>query len=101
MTEYRDITTGIVFSNYKNIGNKVAAGPVMISGLTGTDPEDGTGIVNIADIDWNGAVLPNANLQDGKSMTINTTADLLKLVNEMQKEIYVLSAAVIALSQTV
>ena len=51
------------------------------------------------DIDWNGAVLPNGNLENSSSLTINTTGELLNLINEMQKEIYALSAAVIALAK--
>ena len=53
---------------------------------------------NAVDIDWNQAILPDADLATGNGVTINTTGDLLSLINEMQKEIYVLSAAICALS---
>lgn len=61
--------------------------------------EDGdpiTACINAVEIDWNGAILENADIENGASKTINTTADLLELINEMQKEIYVIGAAVIA-----
>jgi len=53
--------------------------------------------VQSVDIDWNGAILPNANISTGGSVTINTTGELLKLINDMQQEIYTLAAAVIAI----
>ena len=53
--------------------------------------------INAIDIDWNTAELPNSNL-DGGLKTISNTGELLNLINEIQKEIYALSAAIIALS---
>ena len=61
--------------------------------------QDNAFAVNAVDIDWNGAVLPNGNLENSSSLTINTTGELLNLINEIQKEIYALSAAVIALAK--
>lgn len=55
-------------------------------------------VLNAVEIDWNGAVLPDGDIANATSKTINTTSDLLELVNEMQKEIYVLGAAVISLA---
>lgn len=55
-------------------------------------------LINAVEIDWNGAVLPDANPSTGGSTSINDTSDLLELINTMQKEIYVLTAAVIALA---
>lgn len=55
--------------------------------------------VNAIDIDWNAAELPNANPSDGGKKTIYTSGELLKLIDDIQKEIYVLTAAVIALSE--
>ncbi len=49
-------------------------------------------------IDWNGAQLPQADPASGGAYTITSTGKLLSLINEMQKEIYTLAAAVIALS---
>jgi len=90
--------SGIVFSNVKTSGVRINGGPIIVDGLSpGTDPDGGTGIVQMYDVDWNGAVLPDANLTTAGSVTINTTGQLLNLINEMQKEIYVLSAAVIAI----
>ena len=54
-------------------------------------------LVNAVDIDWNGAVLKGADLENNANLTLNTSGDLLKLIEDIQKEIYVLSAAVIAL----
>ena len=62
-----------------------------------TNPVDVVKCINAVEIDWNGAILPAADIQSGNSVEINSTSDLLKLINEMQKEIYVLSAAVIAI----
>ena len=53
--------------------------------------------VNAVDIDWNSAVLENGDLATGGSKTIYTTGDLLKLIDDMQQEIYTLAAAVIAI----
>lgn len=85
---------GINFNNYKSqSGSTVNIGqwPVVLAGQTGPD-EDG-GIINAVDIDWNSAVIPNGDIENGTSVTINTTGDLLSLINKMQEEIYVLSAA--------
>ncbi len=54
--------------------------------------------INCIDIKWNNAELPNSNPDNGGAKNINTTGDLLNLINEMQKEIYALTAAVIALA---
>ena len=56
-------------------------------------------LINAVELDWNGANLPNADPNTGSSKTINDTSELLSLINTMQKEIYVLTAAVIALAQ--
>jgi hypothetical protein len=55
--------------------------------------------INAVDIDWNEAVLPHASTNNGGEVVINTTGELLDLIDKMQDEIYVLTAAVIALSQ--
>ena len=57
------------------------------------------GAVNAVDIDWNEAVIPYGNLETGKDVTINSTGELLSLISKMQQEIFVLSAAVAALSE--
>ena len=54
--------------------------------------------VNAVDIDWNAAVIPYGNLETGESTTVNSTGELLSLISKMQQEIFVLSAAVAALS---
>lgn len=85
---------GINFNNYKSqSGSTVNIGqwPVVLAGQTGPD-EDG-GIINAVEIDWNSAVIPNGDIENGTSKTINTTGDLLSLINKIQEEIYVLSAA--------
>ena len=93
---------GISFNNYKSqSGSTVNMGqwPIVLAGQIGPD-EDG-GVINAVDIDWNGAVIPNGDIENGTSETINTTGELLSLINKMQEEIYVLSAAVVALSAKV
>ena len=55
--------------------------------------------VNAVDIDWNEAVIPYGNLETGESVTVKTTGELLSLISKMQQEIFVLSAAVAALSE--
>ena len=93
------IIDGIKFNSIKTAGVEKSAWPLILAGRQGPD-EDG-GVVNVVDIDWNGAVLPNSNTSFGTSITINTTGELLNLIDSMQKEIYTLSAAVIALAQTI
>lgn len=50
------------------------------NGNNGTFSDAGTdGIepfVNVVDIDWNGAVLPDGNIQTAGSVTINTTGEI-------------------------
>ena len=55
--------------------------------------------INAVDIDWNEAVIPYGNLETGESVTVKTTGELLSLISKMQQEIFVLSAAVAALSE--
>jgi len=92
----------ITFNKYRTAsdGQAVSAAPVVVAGQEGVDSNFG-GIINAVDIDWNGAVLPDGNIQTAGSVTINTSGELLNLINEMQKEIYVLSAAVIAIGSKV
>ena len=89
---------GISFNNYKTVGIEFGQNPIIMP-IQGPD-EDG-GIVNAIDIDWNGAVLPNGDIENGTSVTINTTGDLLKLIDKMNEQIYALSAAVIAIGSKV
>lgn len=51
---------------------------------------------NSIEIDWNGARLPNGDPSTGQQKVINTTGELMKQIDDMQKEIYVLSAMLIA-----
>jgi hypothetical protein len=60
------------------------------------DPESDPSIVAL-DITWCDAQLPNSS-DTGGNKSISTTEDLLTLINEMNKRLYVLTAAVIALS---
>ena len=86
---------GIEFNQVKNIGLRLGSWPVLLQRQVGPDSDGG--VINAVDIDWNGAILPNANISTGGSVTINTTGQLLKLINDMQQEIYTLAAAVIAI----
>ena len=88
---------GITFSNYNNTDVTPVSLTVRLGTTEGLD-EDNFGIVNAADIAWNGAVLPSSNT------TINTTGQLLNLINSMSSQIstlneqvYALGAAVIAI----
>ena len=54
--------------------------------------------VNAVDIDWNEAVIPYGNLENGDSATVNSTGELLSLISRMQQEIFELSATVTALN---
>jgi hypothetical protein len=93
---YQD--NGISFNDVKfRQGLAVGAIPLEIGGVSSPGLDNGDGIINVVDIDWNGAVLPNANITTGESVTIKTSGQLLNLINEMQKEIYTLAAAVIAI----
>ena len=89
---------GINFNNVKTNGVEQGLWPFFLAGQTG--PDDDGGIVNAVDIDWNEAVLPNGNPEDATDLTINTTGELLKVINDMQKQIYVLTAAVVTLAQS-
>ena len=91
--------SGITFNQVKQYGVTLGQWPVFLASQTGPD-EDG-GVINAVDIDWNGAVLPNGDIENGKSVTINTTGDLLKLIDKMNEQIYALSAAVIAIGTKV
>lgn len=84
----------ILFNNVKTSGIKLSSGPLIINGLTGTDPDDNSGIINAIDIDWNGAelssLITNDNIKSKLSnLTINTTSDLLKLIIELANNINV------------
>ena len=71
------IQNNITFDNYRNRGGQTVANyPIRILGSEGPD-EDG-GIINVVDIDWNGAVLPNSNTSFGTSITINTTGEIIR-----------------------
>ncbi len=52
---------GISFNNYKTLGIEKEAGPLILP-IQGPDADGG--IVNAVDIDWNGAVLPNGNIEN-------------------------------------
>jgi len=78
----------IIFNNVKTQGIKLSASPMLVKGLVGTDPDDGTGIVNAVDIDWNDAnlepLITNEAIKSKISnLKINTTGDLLKLIIEL------------------
>ena len=47
--------------------------------------------INATDIDWNTAELPNSNITTGGLKTITNSGELLKLIDDIQKEIYILT----------
>lgn len=63
---------GITYKSYKNAGVLTDQWPFILNNQEGPDSADG-GIINAVDIDWNGAQVGNSE--------INTTSDLLTLVN--------------------
>ena len=54
--------------------------------------------IQASKINWEGLQIEN-NEDNTKKIEINTTEDLANLLNNIQKDLYVLSAAVIALGQ--
>lgn len=97
MAIYSYTNNGIEFTNlnssptpYKPINGKI----VLTQNKFAYANEDGIKpAVNAVEIDWNGAVIPNGDIENGTSKTINTTGELLSLIDKIQEEIYVLSAA--------
>lgn len=84
--------------------NSIGQGPVRIAKVMNRNSDYDVNqiysLINAVEIDWNGAVLSDGNPSTGGATSaISSTADLLELINTMQKEIYVLTAAVIALAQ--
>ena len=73
------IQNGITFTSYKDRGGQtIGANPIRVNGLQGVDSEDG-GIINVVDIDWNGAQVNGA--------TIDTTGQLLNIIAELQNRL--------------
>ena len=104
MAKYSYTNNEITFNNLEsNPSPKKTINGKLFSTLNDFEYANEDGIkpvVNAVEIDWNGAILPNAEITTGGPKTINTTGELLNLVNEMQKEIYTLTAAVIAVAQS-
>ena len=73
------------------------AGKVSIDSAAKLNAGNVNNVINAVSIDWNQAQLPNSS-NVGGNLEIQRTGQLLSLINEMQKEIYTLTAAVIALS---
>ena len=71
---------GITFSSYKDKGGQtIGVGPIRINGQQG--PDEYGGIINVFDIDWNGAQLSlPEELNLGTNITINTTGQLLNTI---------------------
>jgi len=59
--------------------------------IDGNYEEYGGFSINTIDIDWNNAELPNSDSLTGSSKTIQNSGELLKLIDDMQKEIYILT----------
>ena len=87
---------GVTFNNNSAVGIKRFKKIKEIN----SDPEFEVfnKVINALEIDWNEAILSEANPDNsGQYGPINDTSQLLELINTIQKEIYVLTAAVIAL----
>ena len=95
-----------IYSNLNNAySNGLVAftdeGKLAFSDNVVTDLRSGDTAAKLFDavqIDWNGAYLDSANIQNGNALSINTTGDLMTLLNEMQKEVYMLSNKIIELA---
>ena len=72
------IQNNITFYSVKTGVKAFSAYPLVMKNQQGPD-EDGMGIINAVDIDWNGAELelPDA-LGGGTTITINTTGQLFR-----------------------
>lgn len=71
------IQNNITFYSVK-IGVKAfSAYPLVMKNQQGPD-EDGMGIINAVDIDWNGAELELPDALGGTTITINTTGQLFR-----------------------
>jgi len=95
----RKVQNDIVF-NTVYTGGEDAGGTLIDDTLRMRFYSDENPIINGIEIDWNGAQLPNSGDTAG-NQEINHTGELLKLINEMNKRIYTLTAAVIALSNKI
>lgn len=66
------IQNNIEFNSVKSSAKQVSVYPLVMKNQQGPD-EDGMGIINAVDIDWNGAQVSN-------NVTINTTGELLSWI---------------------
>ena len=92
---------GIQFNKIQHFGSEDSFRTVQTKTpwSTGDNSTSMKYTINAVDIDWNEAVIPYGNLETGESVTVKTTGELLSLISKMQQEIFVLSAAVAALSE--
>ena len=95
---------GIKFTDLSKIGKGASVGNINKVGITSEDVletyvrggEEYRNIQSVL-IDWNGAEMPNADIETGEGDTINTTGKLLSMIDKMQEQIFILSTAVNAL----
>lgn len=66
------------------INGKLTSAQNDYSGYTNND---NSFLLNAVDIDWNSAELPHGNPENGNSVTLNTTGQLLSLINKMAEVI--------------
>ena len=63
---------------------------------------DSRKFINAVDIDWNGAQMTNGDgTTNAETKTLNTSGDLLKLINDQQEQIYILSSVVVGQSEAI
>ena len=81
--------TNIQFNNIKEIGLPIGGMPIGVDGLTEDLITENGGIINAVQIDWNGAQLSYVSLPNilDNGNTINTTGQLLALINDLQEQI--------------
>ena len=92
---------GIQFNEIQKVGTQDSVRTIQKTNpwSTGNASTPIAYTINAVDIDWNNAVIPYGNLETGESVTVKTTGELLSLISKMQQEIFILSAAVAALSE--
>lgn len=83
MASYTDEKSGVIYNNVKTAGIDLG-GPFVREGFIGVHPRSG-GIVNMADVDWNGAQISGSNVLS----TITSTSDLILILREMDSRLTV------------
>lgn len=91
------IQNNITFDSVKTGAKAFSFYPLVMKNQQGPD-EDGMGIINAVDIDWNNAALnaakPSEPIEGFPNGTVNTTGDLLKNIANLQAQVDLLTTLV-------